>query len=183
MNFHFEKIGPIDSADLELGNFTLIAGRNNTGKTYIVYTMYGFLKMWQHFIDPIRLLPQGASSTTFRDRLSEFLQGPAGCKQTFTWEELEGFRDRVLKQASLEFSQRGISQVFSTSRENFSGSSLSAKKRTVFPVNEQVEYEFPDGRKITWFYNGDGANLELLHAVNDPAWILDHCCPINITRI
>ena len=173
MNFHFEKIGPIDSADLELGDFTLVAGRNNTGKTYIVYTMYGFLKMWQHFIDPIRLLPQGASSTTFRDRLSEFLQGPAGCKQTFTWEELEGFRDRVLKQASLEFSQRGISQVFSTSRENFSGSSLSAKKRTVFPVNEQVEYEFPDGRKITWFYNGDGANLELLHAVNDPAWILD----------
>ena len=170
MNFHFEKIGPIDSADLELGDFTLIAGRNNTGKTYIVYTMYGFLKMWQHFIKPAKLRPKGASSTTFPDRLSEFLQDPAGCKQIFTWEELERFRDRVLKQASLEFSERGISQVFSSSQEKFSGSSLSANKRLVFPVNEQVEYEYPDGGKITWIYNGDGANMELLHAANGPAW-------------
>ena len=169
MNFHFEKIGPIDSADLELGDFTLIAGRNNTGKTYIVYTMYGFLKMWRHFIEPARLRSQGASSTTFPDRLSEFLQGSAGCKQSFTWEELEGFRDRVLEHASLEFSERGISQVFSTSRENFPDSSLSAKKRAVFPVNEQVKYEYRGGGKITWIYDGDGANLELLHAVNDPA--------------
>ena len=171
MNFHFEKIGPIDSADLELGDFTLIAGKNNTGKTYIVYTMYGFLKMWQHFIEPARLRPQGASSTTFPDRLSEFLQGSAGCKQSFTWEELEGFRDRVLEQASLEFSERGISQVFSTSRENFSRSSLSAKKRAVSPVNVQVEYEYSGGGKITWIYDEDGANLELLHAANGPAWI------------
>ena len=168
MNFHFEKIGPIDSADLELGDFTLIAGRNNTGKTYIVYTMYGFLKRWQHFIAPARLRPKWASSTTFLDRLSEFLHDPAGRKQIFTWEELERFRDRVLKQAGLEFSKRGISQVFSTARENFSKSSLSAKKRTVFPVNEQVEYESPGGGKITWIYNEDGANLELLHAMDDP---------------
>ena len=169
MNFHFEKIGPIDSADLELGDFTLIAGRNNTGKTYIVYTMYGFLKMWQHFIDPARLRPKGASSTTFPDRLSEFLQGPAGCKQSFTWEVLERFRDRVLEQASLEFSEHGISQVFSTSRKNFPDSSLSVKKRTAFPVNGQVEYEHPGGGRITRIYNEDGANLELLHAMDDPA--------------
>ena len=171
MNFHFEKIGPIDSADLELGDFTLIAGRNNTGKTYIVYTMYGFLKMWQHFIEPARPRQKGTSSTTFPDRLSEFLHDPAGRKQIFTWEELEKFRNRVLKQASLEFSERGISQVFSTSRENFSGSSLSAKKRAVFPVDEQVEYESPGGGKITWTYDGDGANLELLHAANGPVRI------------
>ena len=169
MNFHFEKIGPIDSADLELGDFTLIAGRNNTGKTYIVYAMYGFLKMWQHFIDPARLRPKGVSSTTFPDRLSEFLRGPAGRKQSFTWEELERFRDRVLEQASLEFSRRGISRVFSSLREKFSGSSLSATKRTVFPVNEQVEYEYPGGGRVTWIYNGDGANLELLHAIDGPA--------------
>ena len=31
---------------MELGDLTIIAGRNNTGKTYLVYTLYGFLKMW-----------------------------------------------------------------------------------------------------------------------------------------
>ena len=173
MNFHFEKIGPIDSADLELGDFTLVAGRNNTGKTYIVYTMYGFLKMWQHFIEPAKLRPQGVSSTTFSDRLSEFLQGSAGCKQTFTWEELEGFRNRVLEQASLEFSQRGISQVFSTSREKFSGSSLSATKRPAFSSNMRVEHKHSGGERVAWNYNDDGADLELLQVMDGPARDLD----------
>ena len=161
MNFHFEKIGPIDSADLELGDFTLIAGRNNTGKTYIVYTMYGFLKMWRHIIDPARLRSEGASSTTFPDRLGEFLRGPGGCKQSFTREELERFRDHVLKQAGLEFSSRGISQVFSAPREKFSGSSLSAKKRPAFPSDLLSDYKIPGGERIIWTYHDDGADLEL----------------------
>lgn len=173
MNFHFEKIGPIDSADLELGDFTLIAGRNNTGKTYIVYTMYGFLKMWQHFIDPARLRPKGTSSTTFPDRLSEFLQGPAGCKQSFTREELKGFRDRVLEQASLKFSRRGISQVFSSSRKKFSDSSLSATKRPAFSSNMRVEHRHSGGERVTWSYNDDGAELKLLQVMDGPVRDLD----------
>ena len=32
---------------MELGDLTIIAGRNNTGKTYLAYTLYGFLKMWK----------------------------------------------------------------------------------------------------------------------------------------
>ena len=44
--FIFKKIGPIKKAELELGDITIIAGRNNTGKTYLVYTLYGFLEHW-----------------------------------------------------------------------------------------------------------------------------------------
>lgn len=49
VTFRFRNIGPVKDAELELGNLTIIAGRNNTGKTYIVYTLYGFLKMWGNF--------------------------------------------------------------------------------------------------------------------------------------
>ena len=49
VTFRFRNIGPVKDAELELGNLTIIAGRNNTGKTYIVYTLYGFLKMWSGF--------------------------------------------------------------------------------------------------------------------------------------
>ena len=49
VNFQFRNIGPIKEAELELGDLTIVAGRNNTGKTYIVYTLYGFLKMWSGF--------------------------------------------------------------------------------------------------------------------------------------
>ena len=47
LNFRFKNIGPVKDANLELGDLTIIAGRNNTGKTYVVYTLYGFLKMWR----------------------------------------------------------------------------------------------------------------------------------------
>ena len=44
MKFRFKNIGPIKEAELELGDLTIIAGYNNTGKTYLVYTLYGFLQ-------------------------------------------------------------------------------------------------------------------------------------------
>lgn len=44
--FRFSNLGPIKSAELSLGELTLIAGKNNTGKTYLTYALYGFLKMW-----------------------------------------------------------------------------------------------------------------------------------------
>ena len=45
--FHFKKLGPIREAELELGDLTIIAGRNNTGKTYLAYALYGLLKLWR----------------------------------------------------------------------------------------------------------------------------------------
>lgn len=47
LTFLFENVGPVEDAELELGNLTVIAGGNNTGKTYLVYAVYGFLKYFQ----------------------------------------------------------------------------------------------------------------------------------------
>ena len=51
IKFRFRNVGPVEDAALELGDLTVIAGRNNTGKTYIVYSLYGFLKMWRGFLE------------------------------------------------------------------------------------------------------------------------------------
>ena len=51
MKFIFKNLGPIHEAELELGDLTILAGRNNTGKTYVAYALYGFLKAyagWPH---------------------------------------------------------------------------------------------------------------------------------------
>ena len=34
---------------MELGDMTIIAGQNNTGKTYLAYTLYSFLSLSRHF--------------------------------------------------------------------------------------------------------------------------------------
>lgn len=44
MKCHFKNIGMIKEASVELGDLTILAGPNNTGKTYIAYTLYGFFK-------------------------------------------------------------------------------------------------------------------------------------------
>lgn len=47
MKFHFENLGLLDEADIELADLTLICGENNTGKTYATYAVYGFLRSWR----------------------------------------------------------------------------------------------------------------------------------------
>lgn len=59
MKFHLENIGNIKTADIELGDLTIISGKNNTGKTYIAYTIYGFLSMLKnddfHYVFPFSI--------------------------------------------------------------------------------------------------------------------------------
>jgi predicted ATP-dependent endonuclease of OLD family len=43
MQLHIENFGPIKNGTIEIGNLTLIGGRNNAGKTYITYLMWGIL--------------------------------------------------------------------------------------------------------------------------------------------
>ena len=45
MKILFKNIGPVGKAELELKDLTIIAGPNNTGKTYLAYTLYGFFRL------------------------------------------------------------------------------------------------------------------------------------------
>lgn len=50
MKFHFENLGLLDQAEIELADLTLICGENNTGKTYATYAIYGFLRSWRQIL-------------------------------------------------------------------------------------------------------------------------------------
>ena len=43
MKITLKNIGIFKQAEYELGDFTIICGQNNTGKTYATYTLYGFI--------------------------------------------------------------------------------------------------------------------------------------------
>lgn len=47
MKVRIENLGIIRIAEFELSDFTVIAGKNNTGKTYATYALYAFLSTWQ----------------------------------------------------------------------------------------------------------------------------------------
>lgn len=43
MIFEFKNLGSIKEAQIEMGKLTVICGKNNTGKTYLTYAVWGFL--------------------------------------------------------------------------------------------------------------------------------------------
>lgn len=51
MKIRIENLGVLREAEFTLGDLTLICGKNNTGKTYATYALYGFLKNWNDFSD------------------------------------------------------------------------------------------------------------------------------------
>lgn len=50
MKFVLKKLGLIDDATVELADLTIICGENNTGKTYVTYALYGFLRSWRQIL-------------------------------------------------------------------------------------------------------------------------------------
>jgi len=51
MKFHFENLGLLDDANLELSDLTVICGLNNTGKTYVTYATYALLSGWRRLVE------------------------------------------------------------------------------------------------------------------------------------
>lgn len=43
MKFGIKNLGPINDANIEIGDLTIICGKNNVGKTYFTYSLFSFL--------------------------------------------------------------------------------------------------------------------------------------------
>lgn len=50
MKFEFKNVGLIDDAIVDLADLTILCGENNTGKTYVTYALYGFLRSWRRIL-------------------------------------------------------------------------------------------------------------------------------------
>jgi len=57
MKISLKNLGVLQEAELELGDLTVICGRNNTGKTYATYALFGFLTLWKEIL-PLKISDQ-----------------------------------------------------------------------------------------------------------------------------
>ena len=155
MKFHFEHIGPIDAADLELGDLTIIAGRNNTGKTYLVYTMYGFLRTWAS--DWHRPL-----ADSLLHRFGDFLGSEMGSRMSIDRTDIERLRRRTIEQAASRFSEGGISQIFSSPPSAFADARLSVELTAHLPSNAKCFSLSRSGEfRVAAQYGEETIDLEL----------------------
>lgn len=167
VEFRFRNIGPIKEAAIELGDLTIIAGRNNTGKTYLVYTLYGFLKLWNsqpHADEAMWLMRTGsAGSPTIGEVFSELLEKG---RATFPLDKdgINSLRHRALQVLSKRFSKELLHQVFSAPDENFLRASIEAlytehERTAEYPLTGDIQ--LPDGASLCMRYDGSNMILKL----------------------
>ena len=132
IKFLLENVGPVREADLELGNLTVIAGKNNTGKTYLVYTVYGFLK---NFHSNFRgRMPDQPEYSRWIDVLARDFRTKGQAKHQIDIETLISHRHELASEYSKLFSKVLLADVFSSRKEDFSTSSVSIQ------LSEQVPH-------------------------------------------
>ena len=161
--FKFKDLGPVKDAALRLGDLTIITGRNNTGKTYMVYTVYGFLRDFSGLV--------GEAMNTWGDEGGFFSHGislPPGelakhllesgsFELEFSKEALDEDRTQLISQMCRLYSQNKIDNVFNASAGTFSKAVFEVeeeKKGPDFPpVGIIVETQL--GGDLSIFYSKD----------------------------
>lgn len=80
MKIDFENLGNIKKGSIELNDFTLFCGKNNSGKTYAMYSIYGLLNPERHvnfdFVKSIvaQLKQDGCYSLKIKDAVANHKQ-------------------------------------------------------------------------------------------------------------
>ena len=109
MKFELKNLGPINEASIELADLTIICGQNNSGKTYLTYSLYSFLKIFmKHLFLPIddllfeNLMKQGKLTIDLEAQIESYISEienllPDFCKTLprFLAMNAERFRDTV----------------------------------------------------------------------------------------
>ena len=69
-----KNLGILKQADFSLGDLTIICGKNNTGKTYATYALFGFLLGWKSFLE-VRISNQ-TTEDLFKDGITRIDVSP-----------------------------------------------------------------------------------------------------------
>ena len=128
--YRFKNLGPVKDASLELGDLTIIAGHNNTGKTYIAYALYGFLKMWESWpvgrLVSSRLKPATGQFPSFSE-INKTLIDEGVVRIPLDQKNLARQRQLISRHVARAYSARTISGIFSATSDNFKHASIAVK--------------------------------------------------------
>ncbi|SSC08916.1 AAA family ATPase [bacterium endosymbiont of Bathymodiolus sp. 5 South] len=160
MKIKLKNLGAIKQAEFEIGDLTIICGKNNTGKTYTTYALFGFLDLKNEFLritvldaSVEDLLHDGSTSIDlmhYTTQIDDILQ--TACQEyskqlaiTFASEkslfQTSKFSIEIAKNLPLEkeFKQTigsGEGEMFSLTKEENSNNlliSLLSKEKITFP--------------------------------------------------
>lgn len=162
MKITFEHLGLIEKATLDLNDLTIIAGANNTGKTYITYTLYGLLKQWHRFVN------SQETPGIVKDLIEK---GNVKIPNSLF---LQSF-DKTIKAIAEEYS-RGIPDIFSDKEGQFDKACIrvTLDKPATDSLTNSTLYKIGDSHELTAFQKDDFLFISLIGKDKEaPAYIVE----------
>ena len=174
--FRFKNIGPVKDAEMELGDLTIIAGRNNTGKTYIVYTLYGFLRtsqIWSHGDLFSENLKYYDADFPDMDSIAEEVITDGHASFPLDRAQFRRQQQIAIQELARKFSDHNLSSVFSTQKSEFEGSSIEVKLNET-PIRDSFYISQSLGEEASLSTHYDGRNVRVAtDATENQQWIAD----------
>ncbi len=185
MKFGFRNIPPIREAELELGDLTIIAGKNNSGKTYLAYALYGFLKgcrAWpaERRREEISVPAWSAEGARPEDpppdwaRIVDELRRTGRMGLKVSPAALREHRDHVVKILARDFVREQLPGVFRVAQEEFADAEIRfSNERSDFVGGAEARYA-PNARMTIEY---DGTTLEInahgssRERIETPRWL------------
>jgi ABC-type Mn2+/Zn2+ transport system ATPase subunit len=133
MKVKLKHLGVLECAEFELGEFTIICGKNNTGKTYATYALFGFL---HHSKD---LLSNQIGKIIESDISDVWQRGESNFDIDI--EKILAKVPQMLAEASKEYTTR-LPTVFSSNESFFSKADFCFTLNDIDFQNKIREYEY-----------------------------------------
>ncbi len=134
MKFKFENLGSIKNGELELNDLTIICGKNNTGKTYVNYAIYGFYKK----------ILIGLRNTIRRNKYIERKENNYYIDLQQVYNNLDNINDYVLK----EYNEM-LYEVFNSEKDIFKDTKISIKHENL----KNKEYFYRECESLSSAYS------------------------------
>ena len=148
MKVSIENLGVIKEADFEIGDLTIICGKNNTGKTYLTHATHGFLDALPGMDFPIN-----------KEIIGKLIKGGS---VTLPLSSYRKNLNRSLKSLSKRYSQE-LGSVFAGNERRFKDANFCFQlntKEDLFPFsNIQEEIEPYEGYYLDIHLSKDKASL------------------------
>ena len=155
MKVSIENLGVIKEADFEIGDLTIICGKNNTGKTYATHATYGFLAALSGMDFPVS-----------KEVIEKLIKGDS---VILPLSDYRKSLNRRLKNFSKKYSQ-DIDGVFAGSERQFKNADfcfqLNTKDGSLVFSNVQARVGFNGGYNLDIQSSKDKASLEINSTVN-----------------
>ena len=127
MKIKVKNLGVLKQAEFELGDFTIVCGENNTGKTYATYALFGFLHTWKNFFE----------MEIGEDKIEDLMtKGITRINITDYVEKIQDFVDQGCQKYTQE-----LPNIFATNKEKFQESSfqVTIEEKDIFQIKNNIQ--------------------------------------------